>query len=65
MIVFKKLYRIYRFHVFLAQENIIMSNIEIKVYKEALHQEICEKYERAEDFINKKLDEISLMKVIC
>ena len=40
---------------FLAQESIHMNNI--KEYEKTL-KEICEKYEGAEDFFNKKLDEI-------
>ena len=35
-----------------------MNNINIKVYK-MVFKEICQKYKEAEDFINKKLDEIS------
>ena len=34
-----------------------MNDIKVKVLKKVL-KEICEKYERAEYFINKKLDEL-------
>ena len=33
-----------------------MNNIKVKMYKK-VPKEICEKHERAEDFINKNLDE--------